>query len=47
MRITIEEVNGMAEYIAVYVMEEQSRGRTKVTRKMILDAIFAYFGGAR
>lgn len=47
MRITIEEFNGMAKYIAAYVMEEQSRGRKKVTREMILDAIFAYFGGAR
>lgn len=44
MRITIEEFNGMAKYVAAYVTEEIGRGRTEITREMILDAIFNFFG---
>lgn len=47
MRITIEELNELATYIAAYVMEERCRGRKAVTREMIFEAISAFYGGAR
>jgi hypothetical protein len=41
------EKQRLAQYIADYIMEEQSRGNTTVDKFMVLDALQAFEGGAR
>jgi hypothetical protein len=38
---------GLAKYIADYIAEEKALGITEVDTYMILNAINAYYGGAR
>jgi hypothetical protein len=40
-------LEGLAKYIADYIMEEMARGNVEVDKWMVLDAIKAYEGGAR